>query len=110
MDGYTKQEDLINKYNDMQELFNSQVEINKEITTVSVEIGSLPEMPDSLDNWVDSISDINSGNFKLSDYKKMFKMSKKYNELLEKREHNSQKIKILVIDNIIDKIKALLDK
>lgn len=110
MDGYTKQEELIQKYNDMQELFNSQVEINEEITNVSIEIGSLPEMPDSLDSWVDSIPDINSENFKLADYKNLFKMSKKYNDLLERRDHNSQKIKILVIDNVIDKIKALLEK
>jgi len=110
MDGYTKQEELLQKLTDMQELFNSQIEINKELTNVSVEIDSLPEMPDSLDSWVDSIPDINSENFKLSDYKKMFKMNKKYGDLIEKREHNSQKIKILVIDNIIDKIKALLYK
>lgn len=110
MDGYTKRDELVQKYNDMQELFNSQVEINEEISNVSIEIGSLPEMPESLDSWLDSIPKINSPNFKLSDFKKMFKMNKKYNDLIERRDHNSQKIRILAIDNIIDKIKDLLDK
>lgn len=109
-DGYLRQEELVKKYNDMQNLIANQMEINKELLVVSTEMGSLPEMPESLDKWVDSLSDLDSKNFKLSDFKKMFKISKKYNDLVERREQNSQKIKALVIDNLIDQIKTLLNK
>jgi len=110
MDGYNKQEEIVQKFFEMQELFDRQIQINKEISEINKEINNLPELPNNMDQWTDSIPDFDTPSFKLSDFRKLFKINKKYNSLLENRDNNSQKIKILVIDNLIDRIKDILDK
>lgn len=110
MDGYSEiYEETIEKYLQMQDLFDSQVRLNKELVEVSEELKSIPEMPQNLDEWIDSIPNEKS-KFKLADYDKLFKVSRKYTKITEKREENAQKIKVLVIDNLLDRIKELLRK
>src|SRR5271165_728136 len=110
MDGYTEVSDeIVEKYLKMQELFDHQVELNKELVDISKELSEIPEMPENLEKWIDSIPNENS-KFKLTDYDKLFKVNKKYNQLTEKREDNAQKIKVLVIDNLIDRINEILGK
>lgn len=108
MDGY--KDNIIEKLLFMQELFTKQVELNHEISLINKEMNSLPEIPDNMEQWIDSVSNIDAPGFRLEDFKKMFKISKKYNSLIESRDHNSTKIKILVIDNLLDRIKDILDK
>lgn len=110
MDGYEDSEEMMQKYLEMQNLFDAQVKINDEISTVSEEIITLPEVPQNIEKWTESLPDLNPNSFKLSHFKKMFKINKKYNSLIDLRNNNSQKIKILVIDNLIDRIKDILDK
>jgi len=110
MDGYTEVSDeIVEKYLKMQELFDHQVNLNKELVDISKELSEIPEMPENLDKWIDSIPNEKS-KFKLTDYNRLFKVSKKYNQLAEKREENAQKIKVLVIDNLIDRINEILGK
>lgn len=105
MDGY----DIIKKVIDMETLFNTQIKINEEISVITEEISNLPEIPVSIDKWIDSLSNIDEFNFKLEDFNKLFFINKKYNKLIEQRESNSLKIKILVIDNLLDRIKGILE-
>jgi hypothetical protein len=105
MDGYLKED---NKIIEMQELIDNQIIINNEITSLSKEITSLPKIPNDLEKWADSLADDKS--FKLADFKKMFKFNKQYSELTERLEDNARKIRILAIDNLIDKIKNMLNK
>ena len=107
MDGYTN---LITKFIEMKELVDNQVQINNEIKEISDEIITLPQIPDDLERWTESLSDIDSKNFKLSDFKKMFKFNKRYTELMERKENNTLKIRVLAIDNLLNKIKNILDK
>jgi hypothetical protein len=106
MDGYasnaTDNQDEINlqKYMHIQELYQNQQNIDKEISTLSLEIQKLPEMPRSMENWVSSFS----SEFKLSDMKKIFNLNKRYKTLIENRKENGQKIKLFAIDNLIDQI------
>jgi hypothetical protein len=110
MDGYFKHLEATQKFMNMQKLFDKQVEINTELLDISEEIESLPEIPDNINDWTSSIQDCNPDKkFTLSDFKRMFKINKKYNVLLEERDKNAQKIKVLVIDNLLDRIKDLLD-
>jgi septation ring formation regulator EzrA len=104
MDGY----ELLKKYQSVQELFNVQVEINDEISNINKEMSMLPEIPENLEDWTESLADLESENFKLADFKRMFKINKKYNDLVERRELNSLKIREFVIDNLIDRIKEIL--
>lgn len=110
MDGYTEvSDDIIEKYLKMQDLFDHQVKLNKELVDISKELNEIPEMPENLEKWIDSIPNEKS-KFRLTDYNRLFKVSKKYNQLAEKREENAQKIKVLVIDNLIDRINEILGK
>ena len=108
MDGYSKQEQLIEKMLHMQELCDYQIKINKELLDISTQINSLPDIPINLNAWSESLSDIESNSFKLSDFKKMFKFNKEYNNLVERRDLNSLKLRELVIDSLIDRIKDIL--
>lgn len=111
MDGYSKTADLVLRYGNMKDLFEFQLKLNSDLSKVTNEMNSLPNLPDNMEDWIDSLSDLESdNNFKLSDFKKVFKCNKQYNDLLELRSENSQKIKILVIDNLIDRIKLILSK
>jgi hypothetical protein len=106
-DGY----DIEVRLNNMEALLDDQDAINKELIDISNEIEVMPEIPYNIDRWLDSIPDMyKDKDFTLTDFKKMFKIQKKYNELLEKRSNNTAKIKVIVIDNLIDRIKDLLDK
>ena len=110
MDGYIEVSDeIVEKYLKMQELFDHQVKLNKELVDISKELGEIPEMPENLEKWIDSIPNEKS-KFRLTDYDKLFKVSRKYNKLAEKRDENAQKIKVLVIDNLIDRINEILGK
>lgn len=95
----------------MEALLDDQDAINKELIDISNEIEIMPEIPYNIDHWLDSVPDMyKDGEFRLADFKKMFKIQKKYNDLLEKRSNNITKIKVIVIDNLIDRIKDLLEK
>lgn len=82
MDGYI---DIVHRFMEMQELVDKQVKINDEIKELSNEIITLPQIPDDLERWTESLADIDSNNFKLSDFKKMFSFNKRYSELLERK-------------------------
>lgn len=110
-DGYIN-ESILQKYSAMEDLLNHQSEVNKNISNLSKEISQLPELPRNLEEWTDSLSNIYSEDktFKLSDFKRVFKINKEYCELIEKREKNLRQIKMLTIDSVIDRIKNVLDK
>jgi hypothetical protein len=108
MDGYSKGEAIIQKFLELQELHDAQTKINSEIIDLSNEITTLPPIPENLEVWTDSLADINTNNFKLSDFKKMFKCNKEYNKLIEEKENNTLKLRIMAIDNLIDRIREVL--
>jgi hypothetical protein len=110
IDGYSDANNvLVEKYEKMQELFDTQIKISKELVDVSEELKLVPDMPKDLEKWIDSIPNENS-KFRLTDFNKLFKIGRKYEKLVEKRKENDQKIKILVIDNLIDRINEILGK
>lgn len=106
MDGYANavESPVINenyqKYAYVQELYENQVRIDKEIAQLSSEIESLPQIPPSMDGWISSFR----SNVKISDVTKVFKINRKYKKLIEERKSNGSKIKIFAIDHILDQI------
>ena len=102
MDGYSKVDDI-------HALFDKQLKINKEINDIADELDGLPDMPNDLEGWTVSISDTEKREFKLSDFIKMSDISKKYTKLVEEKEINSSKLKVMLIDSVLDKIKEVLD-
>lgn len=99
-------QDLLAKYTDIQNLYSEQQNIDQEIQTLSGEIEELPPMPRDLDYWIGSFNHP----FTLQDYNHMFKIKKRYEQLMEKREDNRNKIKTFVIDGLLAQIKEIEDK
>jgi septation ring formation regulator EzrA len=110
MDGYSRQEEIVERYFRMEDLFNKQIELNDEISNITDEINSIPDFPYDLDKWIDGLSDIDKKGFGLVEFKKLFAINKKYEKLVEEREINTAKMKELVVDNLLDRIKEILDK
>jgi hypothetical protein len=111
MDGYIDAQTIENytesetrdykKFLYLQELYENQKRIDAEIAVLSSEIDGLPKLPESMDRWIGSFR----SNFKISDLTKIFKINKKYRNLMEERRSNGRKIKIFAIENVLEQIK-----
>lgn len=96
--------DNYKKYTYINELYETQLRIDKEISALSLEIENLPKVPLDIDKWVSSFC----SNFKISDLNKICDINKKYKKLIEERKSNGSKIKLFAIDNIIDQISEVI--
>lgn len=107
MDGYSVVETAIEKkYRDMQNLLDEQQTVNNQMNELHSEMAIMPKMPHSLERWIDSVSDIDGyDSFKMSDYAKMFSFKRRYERLLEKKENINRKLKLAVIDSLIERCK-----
>jgi hypothetical protein len=99
MDGY-------DRFIQIQSLVDNQVRINNAIFNILKEMDTLPKLPSNIDTWISSISD----EFKLSDFSKMFKINKEMMSLIEEKEINAQKLKVAIIDNLIEKINKVIEQ
>lgn len=104
-DGYN--EELVQRYLNMQSLCDKQSFLTKELLSIAEELKAIPPMPKNLEKWMGSLP-ANDSKFKLSDFDRLFKVGRKYDKLIEERDNNTQKIKLIVIDNLIDRIKEVL--
>lgn len=106
MDGYSVEETAIElKYRLMQELLDEQMSVNGQMTKLHDEMAGMPKMPHNMENWIDSVADIDGyDNFKMADYGKMFAFKRRYERLLEKKESINRLLKIAVIDNLLERI------
>lgn len=106
MDGYSNQE--LETYNEIEALYNHQLRLNDEISNITNELNTLPEIPYDLDKWIDSIPEADKKTFKLVDFKRLFAINKQYEKLIEERDRNASKMKSMVVDNLLDRIKEIL--
>jgi hypothetical protein len=107
MDGYT--ENNIKTTEDIKNLSDTQIKINSELSSLTKELNGMKNIPRDIESWIDELSDFTKdNNFKMSDFSKMFKLTRQYDKLAEKQEINARKIKTLVIDDLLEKIKGLL--
>ena len=96
-------------YSDIEEVINDQIKINTELIKASKELNDIPDMPKNLDKWIDSLPNEKT-KFKLVDYSNLFKIGRKYNKLVERQKSNAQKLKVIMIDDLLKKIKDVLGK
>lgn len=98
IDGYAPTE--------IQRLMADRIRLNTELLTKVDEIKKLPKVPQNLGVWIESFS----SQFKMSDFQKMFSISRQMSSLLEEQESNARKLKIAMINNTLDKINELVGK
>jgi len=87
-------------------LYLEKIKIDLEIAQAVKEMNSIPQIPDDINDWVSTLR--KNDEFNLADFKRIFKITKEYDKLIDKQENNARHIKILVIDNLVSKIKELL--
>jgi hypothetical protein len=112
-DGYIELIEKQMEYlNEMDDIYQKQLKLNAEVANTAKEINEMPKMPKDLDRWMESVPELNNNKkrFKISDYANIFKISRKYESLLEDRDINQSKLKVVVIDNLLNKIKKALNE
>src|ERR1039458_5543350 len=84
-----------------------QSKIEERLDEIVAEMNKIPHVPMNLDNWISSLSK-SEKDFKLSDLEKLFKISREYDNLIDKKIENNRSIKILAIDSLVEKIREVL--
>lgn len=88
-------------------LIQDQIKINDEIYETFNQIRNMPRPPPDINKWISSV-DFSPKSFKLSDLVKMRNINKKMHSLMVKQEETSQKLKVLAIEDLINKINDVL--
>lgn len=88
---------------------DQQSKINVRLKEISTEISNLPKIPNSIDEWIESWPESNKKKFNIEIYSKHFSIKREYYSLIENSEHNLREIKILTIEDLIEKIQNILD-
>lgn len=102
-------DDVYIKLSELKQLVEDQEDINLKLADIMMELEGLPEIPQDLDAWINSLDDSDK-RFKLKDYKLMLSGTKLYDKLLELREINVSKMKVFSIDYLISKINETINK
>jgi hypothetical protein len=107
MDGYDVSQQLTDRFVRIQYLRARQIDIDHKIDDVLKQMQEIPVVPMNIDEWIGSLRD-GDKSFDLSSFKKMFKINKQYDKLVEQRSENTRQIKIMAIDHLLDRIKDTL--
>jgi hypothetical protein len=89
---------------------NNQAKVNTRLKEIAVEIASLPKIPKSMEEWVGSWSDLTDRGFGMDTFSKHIKIKKEYIELADNADTNLREMKILAIEDLLDKINNTLNK
>lgn len=106
-DGYNQGDE---RFKSLKEKSAFQVKVNERLKEIAEELATLPKTPRSIDEWIESWHDPTRQNFSISDYKKHMKINREYQKLVNDAENNLREMKILAIEDIIDKINSTLNK
>jgi hypothetical protein len=106
MDGY----DTSSRLNQFKLYSNNQLKVNTRLKEIAVEIAALPKIPKSMDEWIGSWSDPAIKSFGMDTFSKHLKIKKEYAELADNADTNLREMKILAIEDLLDKINKTLNK
>jgi len=103
MDGYNKTNRLLK----LKQCASRQSSFNARIKEINKELSELPQMPYSLDFWIDSLPDLHGKGFTMKSYSKFSSIKKEYEEIIESSEDNLREMKILAIEDLLEKIDSI---
>ncbi len=108
MDGYIKPEpSRLDRY----KLYSSnQCKVNERLKEIAEEITTLPKVPHSMEEWIGSWSELTNRGFGIDTFSKHLKIKKEYAELSDDADTNLREMKILAIEDLLDKINNTLNK
>ncbi len=88
----------------------NQVKFNNRIKEINKELAAFPKAHYIFEHWIDSLPNLdNKNSFNIKEYSKLFQIQKEYKQLMEDADSNLREMKILAIDDVLDKIKLILD-
>lgn len=93
----------------IKEAYSKNKFINKKMEKASNEINKMSNLPPSIDWWIDSFS-TSPKDFKLADFNKIIKITKDLDKLQEEKENNLRNLKLLMIDELLEKAEKVLEK
>lgn len=88
----------------------NQARVNARLREIAKEIAELPKIPGSIDDWIESWADPKHKSFGIDAFNKHLKIKKEYTELIENADSNLREMRILAIDDLLDKINNTLNK
>lgn len=106
-DGYDNQLSRTEKF---QVCSANQAKVNARLREIAKEISELPKIPPSIDDWIDSWTDPKKEGFSINAFNKHLKIKKEYSELIENADSNLREMRILAIDDLLEKINNTLNK
>lgn len=110
MDGYQESPNL-NHSDNFKYYLNNQDKLNTRLQELVKEANELPSFPGSIDDWVVSWADLNHNkNFGINTVSKHLSIQREYDRIVEQSNENIRKMKILSIDDLLDKINKILEK
>ncbi len=93
---------------ELKEIKTHQLIITAQATKILEELKNI-KCPKNLDDWTNSLSDLNDKHFSLSDYKKSKELLKEMDRLQELTDINENKIKVIKIQLLQLKIEEQLN-
>jgi hypothetical protein len=106
-DGYDK---LLSRTERFQIFSENQTKVNSRLKEIAKEISELPKIPNSIDDWIESWTDSKKKSFGIDSFNKHLKIKKEYTSLVENADNNLREMKILAIEDLLDKINNTLNK
>lgn len=88
----------------------NQRKLNLRLKEIAKEISELPQIPYSMDEWIESLPDIKTKRFGIDAFSKHFRYKKEYLELMDNSDSNLREMKIIAIEDLLDKINNTLNK
>lgn len=108
VDGYFFSDDT--RMTDFKKLSNEQLKLNGRMKEIAEEISKLPKPPASIGNWIESWNSLDRKDFGLDTIIKQNRIKKEYNKILEQSDSNMRQMKILAIDDLLDKINSITSR
>lgn len=106
-DGYSKLEG--SRLEQFKRFSTQQSQVNARLKEIAQDMNGMPKMPHSIDQWIESFGGLTKKSFGIDTFVKQSKMSKEYHDLIDKSEANFREMKIIFIEDLIDKINHMLD-
>lgn len=89
----------------------NQIKLNQRLKEIAAEMANLPKPPRRIEDWVDGWADLSiKRNFSMESYDKHIKFRKEYHKLVDTADSNLREMKLLVIEDLLEKINSTLEK
>lgn len=88
---------------------DDQLKLNARLREIAHEMAELPQVPSSMESWVGSWSNLDKKTFGMDTFSKHLKIKKEYVKLVDTADSNLREMKILAIDDLLEKINNTLN-